>query len=223
MDLHRTAGGLSARVPAHTTASFTDLRGAATGTLYDVSRTGALLSTDSSARPGSKGMLRIKSYRSRTELSFNVQVARIAKFPDVGLGLIFTGMGLASMLWLNNYCAFYHERKRVVMIDTDTTALSTMERILTTEGFKFVGIDTVSRSEAALARIKPAMVMLDATMASSLVTRIRQRVGDTPVLLCTDATSPDLNGFALPSIGKKAARDEVVAAVRSIAMQVPRG
>ncbi len=218
MDQTRTAGGLSARVPAHTTASFTDLRGPATGTLYDLSRTGALLSTHSSARPGSKGLLRIKSYRSRTELSFNVQVARVAKLPDVGLGLIFTGMGLASMLWLNNYCAFYHERRRVVMIDEDTTALSTMERILTTEGFKFVGIDTVSKSEAALARIKPAMVMLDASMAPVLVPRIKQRVGETPLLLCTDAASPDVSRFALPSIGKKAARDDVVAAVRSIAL-----
>ena len=208
-------GGLSKRVPAHTIASFSDVRGSTQGTLYDLSRSGALLSTSASARPGSKGMLKVKSYRSRTELSFDVQVARVAKLPDVGIGLIFTGMGLASMLWLNNYCAFFHERRRVVMIDEDTTALSTMERILTTEGFKFVGIDAVSKCDAALSRIKPAMIMLDAKMAP-LLTRMRQKIGDTPVLLCTD-DGFDVSSLGIPSVGKKADREDVVAAVRAIA------
>jgi PleD family two-component response regulator len=213
--------GLSKRVPAHTVAAFHDQRGQFQGTLWDLSRTGALLSTASAARPGSKGTLKVKSYRSRTELTFSCQVARVATLPDVGIGLSFTGMGLASLLWLNNYCAFYHERRRVVMIDQDATSLTYMERILTTEGYKFVGIEAPGKCEAALVRIQPAMIMIDAAAAhdGGLIARLRHRqeIATTPILLCSDAGSPDVTGLGIPTVEKKAPRDEIVTAVRFVA------
>jgi hypothetical protein len=220
MDALNNRNGLSKRVPAHTVAAFCDQHGKTTGMLYDLSRTGALLSTSAPARAGLKGTLKVKSYRSRTELSFSCQVARVATLPDVGLGLSFTGMGLASLLWLNNYCAFYHERQRVVMIDDDTAALTTMERILTTEGFKFIGIENAERCEAALDRIKPAMIMIDAALASSRGVLGRVRSSDQynrPILLCAGAGAPDVSSLGLPSVDKVAPRDEIVNAVRFVA------
>lgn len=211
--------GLSKRVPAHTVAAFFDQRGHTSGTLWDLSRTGALLSTATSVRPGSKGTLKVKSYRSRTELSFSCQVARVATLPDVGIGLSFTGMGLASLLWLNNYCAFYHERKRVVMIDADATSLTTMERILTTEGYKFIGIEAADSCETAIARIQPAMIMIDARQAKSgVIHQLRRRaeIASTPLLLCADADGPDVSDLGIPVVQKKAWRDEIVNAVRFV-------
>ncbi|MCC6805979.1 MAG: PilZ domain-containing protein [Deltaproteobacteria bacterium] len=216
------SNGLSKRVPAHTTAAFVDRAGQTAGVLYDLSRTGALLSTSAPCRAGAKGTLKVKSYRSRSELSFSCEVVRQAMLPDVGIGLQFTGMGLAALLWLNNHCAFYHERKRVVMIDDDATALTMMERILTTEGYKFIGFDTSARCEVAVKRIQPAMIMIDTKMGSKdgfdLITRLRDtpEIERTPLLLCSDAGAPDVTASGLPTVQKKAPREEIVNAVRFV-------